>query len=209
MTDFNILFFRSFLLLFMLLNPFLLILYLTEIVKTQKGKEFSQLLVQAGMISTIVFIAFAILGDYIFNVILQAEFASFQIFGGIIFLIIGLQFVFKGTTALGMLRGSPEKVAGALAMPILIGPGTISASVIIGKRLEPFYAGLAILAAVTISMLAMIILKFVHDNIKSKKEHLIEKYTEIAGRILAIYVGTISIEMIMLGLRSWIDKLSF
>ena len=33
-----------------------------------------------------------------------------------------------------------------------------------------------------------------------------QTYTEIAGRIMALYVGTISIDMIMQGLQSWMQS---
>jgi len=135
----------------------------------------------------------------------HAEFASFQIFGGVVFLLIGLQFVFKGPTAIEILRGESQHLAGAIAMPILIGPGTISASVIIGQRHDPLTACGAVLAAVGISVVIMILLKAVHDYVRPRREPLIERYIEIAGRITALFVGTISVEMIMQGVRAWVQ----
>ncbi len=98
-------FIRSGALLFVLLNPFLLIIYLTDVVEKLDRKQFRQVLVRAGLIAGAVFCCFAILGDAIFSKIMQADFASFQIFGGIVFLLIGLQFVFHGPTAIEVLRG--------------------------------------------------------------------------------------------------------
>ena len=63
------------------------------------------MLLRAGAISIVVFYFFAILGDTVFSEIVQVEFASFQIVGGIIFLLIGLQFVFRGPQAIKILRG--------------------------------------------------------------------------------------------------------
>ena len=126
MTDFL----RSSVLLLVLLNPFLLIIYLIDVVEKLDRSEFTRVLVRAGLIATAVFWLFAILGDAVFSDVLQAEFASFQIFGGVVFLLIGLQFVFRGPTAVEILRGESRHLTGAIAMPILIGPGTISASVV-------------------------------------------------------------------------------
>ena len=122
------------------------------------------------------------------------------------FLLIGLQFVFRGPTAIEVLRGESEHLAGAIAMPILIGPGTISASVIIGKRHDALSACGAILAAVVISAVLMVGLMALHDFVRPKKEPLIQRYIEIAGRITALFVGTISVDMIMQGVRSWVYK---
>ena len=198
---------RSSALLLVLLNPFLLIIYLIDVVQKLEQKQFSRVLIRAGLIATAAFCFFAVLGDTVFSRVIHAEFASFQIFGGVIFLIIGIQFVFRGPTAIEMLRGDSEHLAGAIAMPILIGPGTISASVIIGKRHDVLPACATVLVAVFASVLIMIGLKVLHDYVRPKREPLIERYIEIAGRITALFVGTVSIEMIMQGIRVWAQKL--
>jgi multiple antibiotic resistance protein len=197
---------RSSALLLVLLNPFLLIIYLIDLVQKLDRAQFARVLVRAGIIATAVFWLFAILGDAVFSDVMQAEFASFQIFGGVVFLLIGLQFVFRGPAAIELLRGESEHIAGAIAMPILIGPGTISASVIIGKQHDAIPACGAVLAAVMISIVLMIGLKALHDFVRPKREPLIQRYIEIAGRITALFVGTISVEMIMQGIISWAHK---
>ncbi len=198
--------FRSFMLLLVLLNPFLVIIYLVDVVARLEGKRFSKVLLRAGLIASVVFCCFAILGDVIFSRLVQAEFASFQIFGGIIFLLIGVQFVFRGPAAIELLRGESEHLAGAIAMPILIGPGTISACVIIGKRHDPLSACGIILLAVVVSLSMIIVLKWVHDYVRPRNARLIDRYIEVAGRITALYVGTVSIEMIMQGAQAWFHK---
>jgi len=200
-------FIKAFLLLFMLLNPFLLVIYLIDLVQELEIRTFLRVLVRAALISSGVFITFALLGEFIFEELLQAHFASFQIFGGIIFLLIGMQFVFKGTDALKNMRGKPEHIAGAIAMPIMIGPGTVSASILTGQQLQPVPAIAAILAAVALVVVIMIGLKRVHDVVRTRNEPLIERYVEVAGRIVALVVGTYSIEMIMQGLSQWVEFL--
>lgn len=193
-------------LLLVLLNPFLVIVYLIDALEKLDRRRFTYVLLRAGIISTVVFWCFAVLGDTIFSNLLQAEFASFQIFGGVVFLLIGLQFVFRGPRAIEILRGESEYLAGAIAMPLLIGPGTISASVIVGERLDPIPACAAILFALALCIAMMIALKAVHDFVRPMREALVSRYIEIAGRITAFFVGTISIEMIMLGLTTWMAK---
>ena len=95
MTDFI----RAVALLLALLNPFLVIVYLLDVVQTLDRSAFRRVLLRAALIAGVVFGCFALAGDAIFSGIIQAEFASFQIFGGIVFLLIGLQFVFRGPTA--------------------------------------------------------------------------------------------------------------
>lgn len=193
-------------LLLALLNPFLVIVYLLDVVQKVERKMFRQVLLRAGLIASLVFCCFALVGDTIFSSIIQAEFASFQVFGGIVFLLIGIQFVFRGLSAIEMLRGESRYLAGAIAMPVLIGPGTISASIIVGKRLHPLLACAAVVTAVGISVLIILALKATHDVVRTTRETLIERYIEVAGRVTALYVGTVAVEMIMQGLRAWAAK---
>ncbi len=203
MTDFL----RSTALLLVLLNPFLVIVYLIDVLEKLDRRDFTKVLIRAGLISTGVFWAFALLGDAIFSSLVQAEFASFQIFGGVVFLLIGLQFVFRGPTAIEILRGESAHVAGAIAMPVLIGPGTISASVIIGERLDPLPAMAAVALSLIISIVIMIGLKAGHDWVRPRREPLVQRYIEIGGRITALFAGTVAVEMIMTGIQSWAEKL--
>lgn len=194
-------------LLFLLLNPFLIIIYLIDLVQQYDRRAVTRVLIRSGMISAVVFIIFAVVGEAIFTQVLQARFESMQIFGGIIFLIIGIQFVFTGNQAIQSLRGEPEHIAGAIAMPIMIGPGTVSACILASKQFPTLEVVGSILVAITISVMIMILLKWLHDFVKPRNERLIERYVEIAGRITALVVGTFSIEMIMQGLKAWIQVL--
>jgi multiple antibiotic resistance protein len=195
---------KSAVLLLVLLNPFLVIVYLVDLVEKLDQRSFSRVLIQGGMIATVVFCCFAVVGDFIFSGLVQAEFASFQIFGGVVFMLIGLQFVFRGPAAIEILRGDSKHLAGAIAMPVLIGPGTISASVVIGKRHDVLQACAAIIAAAIISVVIMLALKSLHDYVRPRSEPLVKRYIEIGGRITALYVGTIAVDMIMQGVRTWV-----
>ena len=200
-------FIESFTLLLVLLNPFLTIIYLTDVVEKLDRVTFAKVLARAGLIASGVFCAFALAGDAAFRTFMRADFASFQIFGGVVLLLIALQFVFKGPTAIEILRGDSEHLSGAIAMPVLIGPGTISGGVVIGERLNPIYACAAIVLAVGLCIGIIALLKLLHDYVKPRNEGLIRRYIEVAGRITALFAGTIAVEMIMTGLGTWIERL--
>ncbi|MDK2846858.1 MAG: multiple antibiotic resistance protein [Desulfuromonadales bacterium] len=191
-------------LLFMLLNPFLLVVYLIDVFQKLSLTIFVRVIMRAGLISIAVFSLSTLLGEVIFKDILQARFASFQIFGGIIFLLIGLRFVFEGNAAIEALRGESQYIAGAIAMPLMIGPGTIGASILVGKRLGPLSAILAIGLTVVLCVAVMIALKWMHDVARTHNEPMVERYIEIAGRITALVVGTYALEMILQGAEGWL-----
>ena len=196
-------FLSSAMFLLVLLNPFLLILYLMDLIQEYPFASFSRVLFRASFIAFAVFVLFAVAGDVIFRDLLQVNFASFQVFGGIVFLAIGYQFMFQGMDALRGLRGKPDFVTGSIAMPVLIGPATLSASMIIGQRMQIVPAVLAIGTAVGVSVAIILVLKWLHDRAKRHNEALIQRYTEIAGRVAALIIGTFAIEMIMQGINSW------
>ncbi|MBU1191154.1 MAG: MarC family protein [Gammaproteobacteria bacterium] len=191
-------------LLFILLNPFLLVVYMIDVFAKLPPETFRSVVFRAGIISSLVFVAVALLGDVLFRDILQAQFASFEVFGGIVFLLIALRFVFDGNSAIAALRGDSQHLAGAIAMPVMIGPGTIGASIVIGKRLSPFNAVMAVILAVMASVMVIIALKYLHDYVRERNEKLVDRYIETAGRVTALVVGTFAIEMIMRGLKGWL-----
>ena len=190
-----------------ILNPLLLIVYVTTLVQELHRKAFASVMIRGALIATPIFAAFALLGDFVFETFLQAEFASFQIFGGVMFLIVGINFMLKGDKAMIPLRGPVRTAATSIAMPVLVGPASVSASVIIGKVLSPLLAVLAVILAVGISISVMIGLKSLHDWVKPRSEWLVERYIDIAGRLVAFVVGTYAVEMIMKGMIVWVTRI--
>ncbi len=186
-------------LLFSILNPFMMSVYLVDLISEMGFGEFARVMVRASMISSAVFVAFAIGGDAIFTDVLHVHFGSFQLFGGIIFVIIGLRFVFQGVESIRSIRGDPEHLAGAIAMPFMIGPGTVSASVVIGGSTSITSSVLIIVGTIATTLIVLLILKWIHDYVRERNARLVGRYIEIVGRISALVIGTIAIEMIYQG----------
>ena len=200
-------FIKSSTLLLVLLNPFLLAVYLLNIMRELSLGTFAGVIMRAALISSVVFVCFAVLGDFIFTDVLQVRFAAFLIFGGIIFIIIGVRFVFEGPRAVELLRGPPEHISRSVAIPFMIGPGTINASVLAGSRMSPVGATIAIAAALSINTIIVIGLKVLYDYISERKEAVVERYVDLCGRISALVIGTIAVEMIFQGIEGWLKSL--
>jgi multiple antibiotic resistance protein len=200
---------KSGVLLFVLLNPLLLSVYLVDLVRDTPLALFSRIMLRASITSTVAFLLFAWLGEFIFTDIFHVRFSSFLIFGGILFLLIGLRMMLTGSAAVTPLQGGdPSRVVGTIALPFMIGPGTISASVIIGKRTEdPAFAALAIVAAVAAAAASLVALKALHDIVQTRKEELLERYIDITGRVIAMFTGTYAVEMIIRGTELWIGNI--
>lgn len=199
-------FLQSTLFLFILLNPFLMSVFLLELLRELPPSDFLRVLLRASVISGAVFALFALGGDAIFVDMFRVRFESFLVFGGVIFLMVGVRMVFGGTEALRQLRGPPEHLAGSIAMPFMIGPGTVSASVLAGNRLEPVWAVLSVAAALLGTIAGLMVLKVVHDVVSRTRATLIERYVEIVGRVSALFVGSVAVEMLMNGVFAWLDR---
>ena len=195
---------ESILLVFVLLNPFTMSIYLLELVKAFDFFKFARLLLWAAFMSLGVFILFALTGDALFVDVFQVRFSSFQIFGGITFLIIGIRLILGGGSSVDALRPEAEHLSGAIAMPFIVGPGTISASVLAGSRLEPSMACLAVVLALSCAVLAILAFKLIHDYVRQYNEKFLQRYTEVAGRVTALFTGSFAIELIMKGVEGWL-----
>lgn len=181
-------------------------IYLIDLIQELHWKNFSRVLIRGALISVAVFVVLAWVGDAIFARVLHARFASFLIFGGIIFLVIGVRFVFAGSEALKTLRGHPEHLGGSIAMPFMIGPGTVGASVLAGGRQSAITASLSIVLAMLLVVVTLIIFKRAYDYMRERNERLIERYLEVTGRIMALVIGTLAIEMILQGIDAWLGR---
>jgi multiple antibiotic resistance protein len=197
---------RSFLVLLVLLNPFVLSIYLIDLVKGMPFRQFANQLARAWLISFVVFVLFAWTGDRLFEDVFQVRFFAFLIFGGITFLIIGIRLITSGGEMAVRLRPDDQDVAVSIAMPLMIGPGTISASVLAGARLSKWMSVGAIALALLVAFIAMLAFKRVHDAVRKRDERIVALYVEIAGRVTALFTGSFAIDMILRGVEGWLAR---
>lgn len=197
---------QSVLFLLVLINPFLVSVYLIDLIRGLEFPVFTRILTRAMIISTMAYIAFAWGGDRIFEDVLQVRFAAFQTFGGVVFLLIAVRSMLVGGQVMIELRGDPEHLAGAIAMPFMIGPATVSACVLIGAQSPLWKASLGIVTAVLATTVVLLGLKVVFDRVRERNYRLIERYMDIVGRVSAILLGTIAVEMIFRGVDSWLGR---
>lgn len=195
---------QSFALFFSLLNPFLMSIYMIGMIRSLDAKVFNKALVQGSLMSLVVFILFAWGGEAIFNRYLNVRFESFQIFGGIIFLVIGYRYVFEGAETIGAMRSAPEHLASTIAMPFMIGPGTISAAVVTGVSLPLPVGAMVIAGTLSLTCLLLIVMKFLHDFLQEKHSKYVDRYVDIVGRLASLLIGTIAIDMIINGITGLI-----
>jgi multiple antibiotic resistance protein len=182
-------------------------MYLIDIFRSNSPRIVSNIVIRAALIRGIVFGVFAYTGEAVSTRVLQVRFAAFQIFGGLLFLLVALPFMLSGSATLVTLRGEPEQVVGAVAMPFMIGPGTMSAATMAGLKLQPLAAAAAILSALVGTAALLIGFKLLFDWIGSRNAALTEWYVQVASRISAMVMGAIAVEMTIKGLEGGLGVL--
>lgn len=107
-------FMKIFLLFFVLRNPCMLSIYLLDVTKAIDLRRFARLLTWASFLSLAAFISFVLAGDALFAQVLHVRFSSFQIFGDITFLIIGIRLILGMGLPMEALRQSLPSFQGRL-----------------------------------------------------------------------------------------------
>ncbi|MFC1599053.1 MarC family protein, partial [Patescibacteria group bacterium] len=94
-----------------MLNPFALFLYLSPLMKELDEKAFLKVLYKASIISFCICVIFFFLGAFVFEKMLQIDFESFRIFGGIIIFSFAYFYIVKGKKAFITLKSDLDDLA--------------------------------------------------------------------------------------------------
>lgn len=185
-----------------ILNPFALCLYLAGVMEDLDTASFIKVLTGASLISLAVFSVFTLFGEALLLGVLGVRPEALRIFGGIIFAIVGYNYVMKGYRATQILRGNIDQLPSEIALPFMIGAGTITQSILIGKRHPAGTAFLIVLIVVVLSFAIVMVFKFVRDELAGTKERVFDKYVNILSRINGLIIGAVSTDMIVSGMHS-------
>ncbi len=186
-----------------MLNPFALFLYLEPIRKDLTHKNYMIVIFKASLISFFVCLAFFFLGDSIFTKILNIDFESFRIFGGIIIFSYAYIFIVRGEKALIMIKENLDDLASEIALPFMVGAGTISLSILLSQKYSYFIGSLSLLIIFIVNFLTLFILKKLRDSIEKRKfKKAFDKNMEVLLRLNGFFIGAIGINMMLTGVKN-------
>ncbi len=184
-----------------ILNPFAMCLYLAAVIDELQWREFLRVMLSACLIALIAFTVFALTGDRLLNFLgVRAEAA--RVFGGVIFFVVGYKYATTGFRAAEFLRGSVEELPSAIAMPFMIGAGTITQSILMSRRHGDLAAIAAIAVAIVVTLMAVVVFKLLREHMRRRRERLFERYVNILARANGLIIGAISAEMIVAGIHT-------
>ena len=185
-----------------ILNPFALCLYLTAVMDDLESGAFFKVLLRASVISLVVFWIFALVGEPLLVNALDLRTESLRIFGGIIFFIIGYNYVMRGYKAAEVLRGTLEDLPSAIALPYMIGAGTITQTILVGKRHPAQLSILILLVGIAVAFVLVVGFQMLRDHMTKRNKPVFNRYVNILSRINGLLIGAISTQMVVSGVQA-------
>jgi multiple antibiotic resistance protein len=191
-----------------MLNPFALFLYLKPVMGDLSDKDFRAVFWKATLISFVIFLVFLVFGDVVFQKVFRINFESFRIFGGIVLFSFAYMFIVQGKKAFIQIKGDLHDLASEIALPFMVGAGTISLTVLLSVDEVMWMGAIILFIAVLVNFLMVMGLKQIRNRIPSKRfQKAFDKNMELLLRVNGFFLGAIGIDMIITGIgnlvRNW------
>lgn len=186
----------SFAALFIILDPLLSVPIFATMTKGQTSPEIhKQAFIAVAVAGSLMYI-FLIFNTAIFS-LLGLSLPAFQIAGGIILFLLGLQEALG--IELGHSKGHATTSAAGVVIgtPILCGPGTITTVMLLSKD----YGLLIPFIAITLSLLATWLILYYAEGIQRLLGDVV---TDIMGKVLGMLVAAIAVKIIASGILAYI-----
>jgi len=185
----------SFAALFIILDPLLSVPIFAAMTKGQPMQEIHRQALIAVTVAGGLMYLFLIFNTAIFA-ILGLSVPAFQIAGGIILFLLGLQEALG--IELGRTKAGTTSAAGVIiGTPILCGPGTITTVMLLSRE----YGLLVPFIAITLSLAATWLILYYADGIQ---RILGEVVTDIMGKVLGMLVAAIAVKIIASGILAYV-----
>ena len=194
----------SFISLFVIVDPFGLIPPFLAMTVRHSAADRIRIARTASITACAILLFFLVLGGWLIQV-MELKLSSFQIAGGIVLMIIGLDMLQARPSET---RATKEEEAEALdkdsiaitpmAVPMLAGPGSITAVLLFGNRAKTTAHTFALGAVIVLVCLAT------HAILRYAAVHsarLSQISLKILTRLMGLFLTVISVQFIMTGLR--------
>ncbi|GAB3204343.1 multiple antibiotic resistance protein [Pontibacter aydingkolensis] len=186
-----------------MLNPFALFLYLKPVMSDLPDEDFRSVFIKASSISFGIYLAFLLLGDLVFQKVFRINFESFRIFGGIVLFSFAYIFIVQGKKAFIQIKGDLHDLASEIALPFMVGAGTISLTVLMSEQLVLWQGILSLVIIMLVNFGIIMGLKNLRRGMRSRKVQVaFDKNMEILLRINGFFLGAIGIDMVVTGIRN-------
>jgi len=181
--------------LFIILDPLLSVPIFAAMTKGQTKAEIHKQAFIAVAVAGGLMYLFLIFNKMIFD-ILGLNMASFQIAGGILLFLLGIQEALG--IEIGRCKDHSTSAAGVvIGTPLLCGPGAITTVMLLSKD----YGFLVPFIAITLSLIATWLVLYYSENIQRVLGDVV---TDIMGKVLGMLVAAIAVNIIAQGIMAYL-----
>lgn len=196
-ADFALSLAKAVLVLFIIVDPFgnipIFVGLTQEMTNEQKRKVFNT----ACLVGIILLLVFAFTGQEIFNIFGVSIF-SFEIAGGVLLLIISIRILISGVYQ-NEKAESPESIGAVpIAIPLLVGPGAITTTILNLQAYDVYVASLSVLIVIAVTW---VMLRFMGGIYKI----LGKTGSLVIARVMALLIAAIAVQYILVGITHFIS----
>lgn len=193
-------FLKIFVTMLALINPFQKIFVMLSLDKQLNESEQRFVAIKSNFVALIILITFLALGNVIFNYVFNISIYAFRITCGFVLLYNGFIALQSGILVKIDPKTKLNDVAAVpIAMPMIAGPGTITAAVTFPQQDGVVVTIVAIVAALLVNAVIMVYSKYLGDFLN--KQNLLSPMIRILGLIIA----TVGMQMCFNGLKEFIE----
>lgn len=145
--------------------------------------------------STVLLLFFTVSGSWVLRVF-QMRISDMQIGGGLLLLIIALRLVVEGRFGPDGDRGHAATMV-PLISPMIVGPGAITATVVLAAQYGVCMTAVAVLAAMLVCLVVFLSCRLIHLLIG-------DAATDLLSRLMGVFVAAIAIAYIRAGVLDFI-----
>ena len=192
--------------LFVVVNPFAVIPHYLALTRGMTRQDRLRIAARACVVATIILVAFIFVGEVVLGG-LKVELTSFRVAGGLLLLIIALRMVLETRAAQPPPEGE-ERMGVAvfpLATPLLAGPGSIIAVVLLTENAlftihEQAVTGLIVVAICAFAFVVLAAAGLLQRVLGTTG-------TSVMSRVFGLVLSALAMQTILDGLRAYIQSL--
>lgn len=192
-------FFQTYLKLFFILTPFFAISAFISLTQEMSPAERKKTAFKVTLSVIIISLILYLYGRYIFE-LFGITLDSFRIGAGAVLFLSALNMVSGGTKKFEAGEEDDDISVVPLAMPIIVGPGTIGALLVMGSSVQGYKDMFFACSALVAAVLTLGILLFVSSGLKRL---LGKRGLGIMSRLTGLFVASIAAQIFFTGLRNF------
>ncbi|MEI6157392.1 MAG: MarC family protein [Atribacterota bacterium] len=189
--------FKSFIVLIIILDPFLSLAVFISLTRDMNHKERGSQAFIAVLVAFVLLLLFLFLGQVLFQIV-GITFSSFTVAGGVILLILGIQEILG--LQFSQKEGSTKVAAVIIGTPLLCGPGAITSIILLYQK----YGFLVPIVALILSLFVAWLMLLYSEKIS---QFLGDRIVEVLSRVLGLILAAMAVEFIKEGIMRMITEM--